>query len=119
MFSSVPLQVPGPANAGRPSTAFQRAHSALVALHQRDQDGDEADYQTSPLCAFVLPNHLEGSLEFFNADGSGAGSLIPADEAVLLAVCARNLHTRGQDPASSLEQSHAVEFARSKWSIGD
>jgi hypothetical protein len=37
----------------------------------------EADYQTSPLCGFLLPNHLEGSLEFFNADGSSAGSLVP------------------------------------------
>ena len=37
----------------------------------------EATYQVSPLCGFLLPNHLEGSLEFFNADGSGAGSLVP------------------------------------------
>jgi hypothetical protein len=41
------------------------------------QLGVEADYQTSPLCGFLMPNHLDGALEFFNADGSGAGALMP------------------------------------------
>ena len=73
---SEPLTVTG-RRSDRAAAAVQRAHPRLVPLHERRQPGQEADYQTSPVCGFLLPNHLDGSLEFFHPDGSAAGSLQP------------------------------------------
>ena len=59
---SVPNQ-PGllaqPPRFSAPTRAWFRYMSA-------DQPGVEADYETSPVCGFLMPNHLDGSLEFFN-----------------------------------------------------
>jgi hypothetical protein len=38
-------------------------------------DATEADGGASPLCGFVLPNHLDGDLQFAAADGSGLGAV--------------------------------------------
>jgi hypothetical protein len=119
---SVPLQLPGqPTLAGLPPRFSAPARSWLRYI-SATQDSVEADYQTSPLCAFVLPNHLEGSLEFFNADGSGAGSLIPADNGSVYWQSTPGVATpAGQDPASTLSNPHAVAFARSlvNWGLAD
>ena len=84
--------------------------------------GQEADYQTSPVCAFVLPNHLDGSLEFFNADGSPAGSLEPlADGTVSWQEAPGLPTTAGQDPARTLTNSYAVQLVQGlvSWGIAD
>ena len=82
----------------------------------------EADYQTSPVCGFLMPNHLEGSIECFNADGSGAGSIIPQDDDSVGWQVAPGITTAaGQDPLSSLTNSYAANFARGliNWGIAD
>lgn len=82
----------------------------------------EADYQTSPVCGFLMPNHLEGSIECFNADGSGAGSIIPQDDDSVGWQVAPGISTAaGQDPLSSLTNSYAANFARGliNWGIAD
>lgn len=38
-------------------------------------DATEADSSTSPVCGFVLPNHLDGDLQFYGADGGGLGAV--------------------------------------------
>jgi hypothetical protein len=38
-------------------------------------DSVEADDSTSPLCGFVLPNHLDGDLQFHGDDGAGLGAV--------------------------------------------
>ena len=52
---------------------------ARVMLRYADANGDQQDASTaiSPLCGFVLPSALDGSLEFFGADGSALGRLRP------------------------------------------
>lgn len=87
-----------------------------------DQPGVEADYQTSPLCGFLLPNHLDGSLEFFNADGSGAGGLQPNDQGLVSWQGAPGLPaTAGQDPTVALSNSYAAELVNAliDWGIAD
>lgn len=82
----------------------------------------EADYQTSPVCGFLMPNHLDGSLEFFNPDGSGAGSLQPNDQGLVVWQGAPGLPSAaGQDPASALNNSYAARLARSliDWGVVD
>lgn len=40
-----------------------------------------ADDDVTALCGFVLPNHLDGDLQFFAADGSSLGAVLPRPEA--------------------------------------
>ncbi len=98
-----------------PTRAWFRFMSAEVP-------GQEADYQTSPVCAFLLPNHLDGSLEFFNADGSPAGSLQPDADGTVSWQEAPGLATpAGQDPAETLTNSYAVQLVQGliSWGIAD
>jgi hypothetical protein len=84
--------------------------------------GQEADFETSPVCAYVLPNHLDGSLEFFNADGSPAGSVQPGDDGRVTWQEAPGLPTAaGQDPGGTLTNVHAVDIVKSliDWGIAD
>lgn len=39
------------------------------------EDATEANDATSPVCGFVLPNHLDGDLQFYAADGVGLGAV--------------------------------------------
>ena len=135
LLISLPLEVSGqPSLAGLPPR-FSAPTRAWFRYISATQDGVEADYQTSPLCGFLMPNHLEGSLEFFNADGSGAGSLIPSptslpssstgtttDSVSVIWQAAPGLATgAGQDPASTLSNPHATALARSlvDWGLAD
>ena len=40
-----------------------------------DEDTVQADDSTSPVCGYVLPNHLDGDLQFYAADGGGLGAV--------------------------------------------
>ena len=81
-----------------------------------------ADYATSPLCGFVMPNHLDGSLEFFNADGTGAGELQPDQQGQVQWEGAPGLPTTaGQDPGPALANDYMAQLARSliDWGVAD
>jgi Protein of unknown function (DUF3892) len=54
---------------------------ARVMLRYTDAGGNRHDATTaiSPLCGFVVPSPLDGSLEFFDADGNALGRLRPDD----------------------------------------
>lgn len=119
---SVPLQVTGqPTLAGLPPRFSAPTRTWLRYLSATD-DTVDADYQTSPVCGFLLPNHLEGSLEVFNADGSGAGSLLPTNDGGLAWQAVPGVATSsGEDPGSTLANAHAVAMARSLvgWGVAD
>jgi hypothetical protein len=86
------------------------------------QPGVEADSQNSPVCGFVMPNHLDGSLEFFNADGSGAGSLQTDDQDMVTWQAAPGLpSTAGQDPAATVTNGYLAQLAGSllDWAVAD
>ena len=101
---------------------FSAPARARFRFMSADQAGVEADYQTSPVCGFVMPNHLDGSLEFFNTDGSGAGSLQPDPSGVLCWLGAPGLpSSAGQSPASGLSNGYAAELAQGllDWGVAD
>ena len=54
---------------------------ARVLLRYTDATGFAQDATTAitPLCGFVLPSPLDGSLEFFAADGTALGRIRPTD----------------------------------------
>jgi hypothetical protein len=119
---SGPLTVDGqPGVVGLPPR-FTAPTRGWFRFMSADTEGREADFQTSPVCAYLLPNHVDGSLEFFNPDGSPAGSLQPGDDGIVNWQEAPGLPTAaGQDPSGTLTNSHAVDLAKSliDWGIAD
>ena len=39
---------------------------------------EETDESARPVCGYLLPDHLDGALELFDADGAALGQLLPA-----------------------------------------
>ena len=39
---------------------------------------EEADESVRPVCGYLLPDHLDGALEMFDAEGTALGQLLPA-----------------------------------------
>jgi hypothetical protein len=56
---------------------FNLPAQVLLRYEKYDGSHQEADTSTSPLCGFVLPSPLDGSLEFFDANGLALGRLRP------------------------------------------
>ncbi len=119
---SDPLSVTGASGVLGLPPRFSSPTRAWFRFMSAEDPTQEADYQTSPICAYVLPNHLEGSLEFFNADGGGAGSLAPDPGGQVTWSNAPGMATgAGQDPSGVLTNQYAIALARSllDWGIAD
>lgn len=117
-----PTSIPDEAGVLAQAPRYTAPARAWFRYMSADQPGLEADFQTSPVCGFLMPNHLDGSLEFFNADGSGAGSLQPDEQVGLCWQGAPGLpSTAGQDPASGLVNGLAAQMASAllDWGAAD
>ena len=76
----------------------------------------------NPLCGFLMPNHLDGSLEFFNPDGTNAGEIRPHQDGHSYWEDVPGQATAsGQDPGKALTNSHLAQLARSliDWGASD
>jgi hypothetical protein len=119
---SGPLTVDGQAGVMGLPPRFSAPTRGWFRFMSADTPGQEADYQTSPVCGFLLPNHLDGSLEFFGPDGSAAGGLQPQPDGQVGWQDAPGSPTgAGQDPGAALGNSSVAELARSliDWGIAD
>jgi len=81
--------------------------------------GNEAnlDPQTgnsiSPVCAYVMPNHLDGALEFFGVDGVNLGFVRPQDNTTIVWEEAPGVSsTIGQDPQRAIPNPFAAGIAK-------
>ena len=116
---SDPMSVPNEPSLLAQPPRFTAPARAWFRYMSAEQPGVEADYQTSPVCGFVMPNHLDGALEFFNADGGGAGVVAPNDQELATWQAAPGLpSTAGQDPASAVTNSHLAQLAASLLRLG-
>jgi hypothetical protein len=119
---SDPMSVPNQPTLLAQPPRFTAPARAWFRYMSATQPGVEADYQTSPVCGFLMPNHLDGSLEFFNADGSGAGALQPDEQGQVSWQAAPGLSTTaGQDPATTVANTHLAQLAASliDWGVAD
>jgi hypothetical protein len=119
---SDPMSVPNRPDLLALPPRFSAPTRAWFRYMSADQPGVEADYETSPVCGFLMPNHLDGALEFFNADGGGAGLLTPDEQGLVTWQGAPGLpSTAGQDPAPALANSHAARLANAliDWGVAD
>jgi hypothetical protein len=111
---SAPLTVTSSPDVAGLAPRFTAASRVTFRFLSAEQAGVEADATASPVCGFLMPNHLDGSLEFFHADGSGAGTLEQqADSRVIWRDAPGSATTAGQDPGSTLQNAHAAALTRS------
>ncbi len=119
---SEPLEVAGQSGVLGLPPRFSAPTRGWFRFMSAETPGREADHETSPVCAFLLPSHLDGSLEFFNADGSGAGSLQPhGDGSVEWQGAPGRPSAAGADPRAALSNPFAAQLAQGllDWGIAD
>jgi hypothetical protein len=76
----------------------------------------------SPVCGYLMPNHLDGAVEFFGPDGKNIGFVRPdGDSAVVWEEAPGIPSTVGQDPARAISNSFAAGIANGllRWGIRD
>ena len=77
--------------------------------------GDEPEMNdhpaTTPVCGWVLPNNLDGSLAIYSADGSALGSLVQSDIGGTFSVVWESAPgTNNYTPVSKLPNPHLYDF---------
>ena len=78
--------------------------------------------QISPVCGYLMPNHLDRALEFFDVDGSNLGFVRPQDDkTVMWEEAPGQPSTAGKDPSLAIPNPHAGGIAKSlvQWGIAD
>ena len=87
-----------------------------------DGSPDEADATISPVCGFLMPNHLDGDLEFFDATGANLGFVRPDPQAGVIWEDAPGVpSTVGQSPARAIPNQFAAGVAQGllQWGLAD
>ncbi|HVT97276.1 MAG TPA: hypothetical protein VHE33_07185, partial [Acidobacteriaceae bacterium] len=89
---------------------------------QRAVSDPQGGNPISPVCGYLMPNHLDGALEFFDTDGTNLGFVRPQDDAtVMWEEAPGQPTTAGHDPGAAIPNPHAAEIAKAlvRWSIAD
>jgi hypothetical protein len=87
-----------------------------------DDDGIEASDAVSPVCGFVLPNHLDGDLQFHAADGTALGAVrFDAAAGVVWEESPGQPTTLGSVPSSVIRNPHLAGLAQGllDWGAAD
>ncbi len=122
IIESEPLQVdqnPGilalPPRFTSPSRLWLRYMSADGSEH-------EANDSISPVCGFLMPNHLDGDLEFFGADGGNLGVVRPDPQAgIVWEEAPGQPSTVGQSPERAIPNAFGAGIAQGllQWGLAD
>ncbi|UWZ84400.1 hypothetical protein [Occallatibacter riparius] len=97
--------------------------SRLWFRYMTAEDGSkEADASTSPVCGFLMPNHLDGDLEFFDGAGANLGFVRPDPQAGVIWDAAPGVAaTVGQTPQRAIPNQFAAGIAQGllQWGLAD
>ena len=94
----------------------------LLRFVAADDDAVEADAAQSPLCGFLLPDHLDAELQFHGADGEGLGAVrFDAQAGVQWEDAPGKPSTVGAVPARAIPNAHLAAIAQGllDWGIAD
>jgi hypothetical protein len=111
-------------------------HPQLIALPPRftspsrlwvrfmaaDASEQEANATISPICGYLMPNHLDGALEFFDVDGTNLGIVRPEPTAgIVWEEAPGRPSTVGQSPLRAIPNSFAAGIAQGllQWGTAD
>jgi len=76
----------------------------------------------SPVCGYLMPNHLDAALEFFDVDGTNLGFVRPQDgKTIGWEEAPGQPSTVGQDPARAIPNGFSAGIAKAliQWGIAD
>jgi hypothetical protein len=112
---------------GRPDIAvLPPRFTSPTRLWFRFMDGStdvqEATTDITPVCGYLLPNHLDGDLEFFDVAGANLGDVRPDPEAGILWETAPGVaSTVGSSPARSIANPYLSGIAQGllDWGLAD
>jgi hypothetical protein len=85
-------------------------------------DTKDATTSAGPVCGFVLPNHLDGALEFFDDQGDNLGVIRPDQQAGIVWEDAPGAPSSvGTDPARAIPNSKLAGIAQGliEWGLSD
>src|SRR6185369_15728658 len=94
----------------------------LLRFVSADDDAVEASATLSPLCGFLLPDHLDAELQFHAADGDGLGAVrFDAQAGVQWEDAPGKPTTVGAAPGRAIPNPHLAAIAQSllDWGIAD
>src|SRR5262249_40106215 len=100
-----------PATPGFAALPPRLTSQARVRIRYTAADGSDSDAndQVSPVCGYLMPNHLDGALEFFADDGSTLGFLRPDTNAgVVWEDAPGTASTVGQTPQRAIPQNASL-----------
>ncbi len=87
-----------------------------------DGSENEATPDISPVCGFLMPNHLDGDIEFFDIDGSNLGFVRPDPQAGVVWEDTPGVpSTVGQSPARAIPNKYSAGVAQGllQWGLAD
>jgi hypothetical protein len=119
---SQPMQVPGRSDILALPPRFTAP--TRVWLRYQDAAGSKTDAgaNVSPVCGFLLPNHLDGDLEFFDAAGNNLGDVRPDPQAGIVWEDAPGTPTAaGKSPSDAVSNSFLAGIAQGliNWGFAD
>lgn len=118
ILTSEPLAVPNRPDLVELAPRFTAPTRLWFRFVSALDDAAEATDAVSPLCGFVLPNHLDGDLQFHAADGTGLGAVrfdggLAGDGAGVVWEDSPGQPTRiGASPSATITDPHLAGIAQ-------
>ena len=122
LIESEPLETPGRAELLAMPPRYTSPARLWFRYMAADGSENEADATTLPVCGFLMPNHLDGDLEFFDAIGANLGFVRPDPQAGIVWEDAPGVpSTVGQSPARAIPNQYAAGVAQGllQWGLAD
>ena len=122
LVKSEPLTVAGRADLIELAPRFTAPLRSWFRFVSAADDTIDADDTQSALCGYVLPNHLDGDMQFFAADGSGLGAVLPrAGAGIVWEDAPGNPSTVGRSPSRAIDDRHLAGVAQGlvDWGAAD
>jgi hypothetical protein len=122
LIESDPMQTPGRPELLAMPPRFTSPSRVWFRYMAADGSQNEANADISPVCGFLMPNHLDGDLEFFGADGGNLGFVLPDPQAGIVWQDAPGVpSTVGQSPARAIPNRYSAGIAQGllQWGLAD
>ena len=122
LYKSEPLVTPGRPELLALPPRFTSPARLWFRYMAADGSENEATPDVSPVCGFLMPNHLDGDLEFFDTDGSNLGFVRPDPQAGVIWEDAPGVpSTVGQSPARAVPNKYSAGVAQGllQWGLAD
>lgn len=113
VLRSEPLTVDGRSDLVELAPRFTAPSRLWFRFVAADDDTVEASETASPVCGFVLPNHLDGDLQLYAADGTALGAVrFDAAAGVVWEESPGQPTALGSSPSSTVRDPHLAGIAQ-------